>query len=349
MSDLIIIVDDDKSTRELLQNYLSADDFNTLVFSSGDEAYAYIEKNPNDIQLVLADLKMDGMSGMELLQKGKMLNPRIEFIIITGHASIDSVVDAVRHGAADYVFKPVNRDELIFRVKSVLDKIHLKNKLLDTEKKLMYQATITTANHEINQPLTVIISGIDILKMELKRIGNLTPHIENYLELIYKSSQRIASILRKFRQIRTPIVKEIPRGMKLIELDEGLEDILVSKTKMLVIEDEVNVKNIVVKILSKYNLKADAVENGTDAIERAKNKNYDLILMDLNLPDITSYNLLEKLKELRPTSKIILMTGYSDDKEIQKLIDMGAHDFIFKPFDAKSLYSKIWNLIKRSS
>ncbi|MCK5077351.1 MAG: response regulator [Calditrichia bacterium] len=349
MSNLILVVDDDAATRKLLTKYLNRGGYKVVALASGEETLDYLKENSDNIQLIIADLFLEDITGFTLIQEARKINQLLEFIIITGHTCIDSVVEAVRLGAADYVFKPISGEDLLFRVKSVLDKVELKHKLLDAEKKLMYQATITTANHEINQPLTVIVSGIDILKMELNRIGNLTPHIENYLDLIYNSSQRIASILRKFRQIQTPVVKDVNRGMKLIELDEGMEEKLVSKINMLVIEDEVNVKNVVVKILSKYKLKVEAVENGTDALNLAKENDFNLILMDLNLPDITSYELLEKLKELRPESKIILMTGYSDEKEIQELIDKGANDFIFKPFDANALYSRIWNLYKRSS
>lgn len=348
MSYTALIIDDDEITRILLLKYSTKIGFEAESVSSSSEAIEYLQRKEYQVDFVLCDLFLPDSSGLELLKKVKSQNPLIDFVLITGHASIDSTIEAIREGASDYVFKPVNYDEFAVRMNALAEKRELKLQLMNAEKKLMYQATVTTANHEINQPLTVIISGIDLLRMELKKLNISSPVIENYLQLMYDSSQRIAKILKRFREISHPSVKSIPRGMKLIELSKTKNEKLLQKMHILVIEDEKNILNIITKLLTQWGARVDKVEFGWDAIRKLQEGGqYDLILMDLNLPDIDYIKLFNEIKKIVPNTKVMIMSGYATEKEIQFLMDQGAEDFIMKPFSAQTLQSKIMNMFNR--
>jgi DNA-binding NtrC family response regulator len=105
----ILIVDDDKLTRETLSRALS-DTYTTYAVRSGLEALEILRSEL--IQVVLADLMMPGMGGMELLEMISRLDHRPMVILITGHGSVDSAVEAMKKGAYDYLPKPVNLDRL---------------------------------------------------------------------------------------------------------------------------------------------------------------------------------------------------------------------------------------------
>ena len=105
----IMIVDDDKLTRETLSRALS-DTYTTFAVGSGVEALELLQSEP--ISVVLADLVMPGMGGMELLEAINTLEHRPMVILITGQGTVDSAVEAMKKGAYDYLPKPISIDRL---------------------------------------------------------------------------------------------------------------------------------------------------------------------------------------------------------------------------------------------
>lgn len=111
----ILLVDDQKSLRRSLSLMLQGAGFETEEAESGEEALSHLGKQTVD--LVITDLRMEGMSGVDLLREIKRINPSLPIILITAYGSIDSAVDAMRLGAFDYLTKP-------FREQDILEKIH---------------------------------------------------------------------------------------------------------------------------------------------------------------------------------------------------------------------------------
>ncbi|MFA6937519.1 MAG: sigma-54 dependent transcriptional regulator [Treponema sp.] len=114
----LLIIDDEKNIREGLAANFEMDGYNVKTAGDGAEGLALIEKG--DIDLVITDLRMPGVSGEEVLKKVTSETPGIPVIILTGHGSIDSAVDAMRHGAYDFLTKPLNLDQLGMIVKRAL-------------------------------------------------------------------------------------------------------------------------------------------------------------------------------------------------------------------------------------
>ncbi len=119
MTARILIVDDEKAIRDSLQIVLSEEGFEAEVVTDGLEALQKIEEGGYD--LVITDLKMPRLNGMELLEKSSKISPDTFFIIMTAYASVDTAINALRNGAYDYLIKPVEFDDLIIRVKRLLD------------------------------------------------------------------------------------------------------------------------------------------------------------------------------------------------------------------------------------
>jgi len=107
----ILIVDDEASVRNVLKQVLEDDGYKTKEATRGEEALECLKKE--HFSLVITDIVMPGMTGIELLEKIKQLYPATEVIIITSHASLDTAVTAIRHGAYDYLFKPFEDISLI--------------------------------------------------------------------------------------------------------------------------------------------------------------------------------------------------------------------------------------------
>lgn len=115
----ILVVDDDKAFRIATKTVLEDEGYTVAVAPNGADALAHLASAPVD--LLLSDLVMTTMSGIELLQKVKTSYPDLTVIMVTGFGSINSAVDAMRLGATDYLTKPCNNAELLLKIRRALD------------------------------------------------------------------------------------------------------------------------------------------------------------------------------------------------------------------------------------
>ncbi len=115
----ILIVDDEEIMRDSLTDWLREDGYQTAAVENGEKALERIRKERWD--LILLDLKMPGMNGIEVLKEVKKINKELPVIIITAYATVDTAVEAMKIGACDYIAKPFNPEELGLVIKRVLD------------------------------------------------------------------------------------------------------------------------------------------------------------------------------------------------------------------------------------
>ncbi len=106
----IFLIDDDKGSLELLSMQLEADGVDVKSESNGDRALMLL--NDQTFDIVITDLMIDKVDGIQVLKKVKEVSPKTEVIIVTGHASVDTAVQAMKLGAFDYINKPINMGEL---------------------------------------------------------------------------------------------------------------------------------------------------------------------------------------------------------------------------------------------
>jgi DNA-binding NtrC family response regulator len=123
MNETILLVDDEANTREALSLLLSREGYNVVAASSGEEGIECLDKNIVDI--VVTDVMMPRVSGMELLQYAKKNHPEVMVIMITGHASLESGIAAMKEGAFDYITKPIKIDEVKLILQKALEKRNL--------------------------------------------------------------------------------------------------------------------------------------------------------------------------------------------------------------------------------
>ena len=114
MSMKILVVDDEPLQRDIMRMILEGEGYRVNTAASGTEALASMRKNPPD--LVLTDLKMNGMDGLEFLESLPAAGPAPPVLIVTAHGTIDSAMDAVRKGAFDYLTKPLDKNRLLLAV-----------------------------------------------------------------------------------------------------------------------------------------------------------------------------------------------------------------------------------------
>ncbi len=120
MAQRVLIVDDDPAQRRILEEVIKRFGYETKSAGSGEQALSILQSDGPSISLVLLDLVMPGVSGMEVLSKLKEMSDAPPVIVQTAHGSVDSAIGAMREGATDFVIKPVSPERLEITIKSAL-------------------------------------------------------------------------------------------------------------------------------------------------------------------------------------------------------------------------------------
>jgi DNA-binding NtrC family response regulator len=131
----ILVVEDQETERRAVSQILKAEGFSVFGAESADKAIGYIDEN---IDVVLSDLHMGDVSGIDLLHLWKKRRPETQFILLTGHSSVDSAVEAIKSGAYDYLTKPIHPDELVLLIKRAVE-TQQKDKEIDSLRRRLDQ------------------------------------------------------------------------------------------------------------------------------------------------------------------------------------------------------------------
>lgn len=119
----ILIIDDERAIRNTLSEILQHEGYKIDVAENGEEGYEKFKKNSYDV--VLCDIKMPKMDGIEFLEKSREVNPDVPLIMISGHGNIETAVEAVKKGAYDYISKPPDLNRLLITIRNATDKTTL--------------------------------------------------------------------------------------------------------------------------------------------------------------------------------------------------------------------------------
>ncbi len=138
----ILVVDDERSMRDFMEILLQRD--NHEVVSCGSAAEAVLALESDDFDVVISDIRMPGMSGLELLDRVQQLAPETLVILITAHGTTESAVDAMKRGAYDYLTKPCSVDEIRVVVDKALEKRSLASENLSLKRQLREQTSLPT-------------------------------------------------------------------------------------------------------------------------------------------------------------------------------------------------------------
>ncbi len=114
----ILIVDDDEITRDIISEYLKTNEkLNILTAKDGESALRLIEQKK--IHIMLLDISMPGMNGIDVLKETKKIDPLIQVIMITAFSTLDRVIESLMHGAIDYLTKPFKSPEELRRIVNI--------------------------------------------------------------------------------------------------------------------------------------------------------------------------------------------------------------------------------------
>jgi len=216
---LILIVDDIPENLKVLGLVLKKSNYPFSIALNGKEALEKVNLlNPD---LILLDINMPEMNGFEVCEKLKSSSKtsQIPIIFLTAKVSTDDIVKGFEVGAADYVSKPFNPRELLARIKTHLSlkKAYDDKKLLERENTI--NAMAITANHEINQPLTVLQGNIELFTRSFDG-EQLTDKQHKYISKMQSSIDDINNILKKFQNFKSAKIEEYIKDRNMVIFEE---------------------------------------------------------------------------------------------------------------------------------
>jgi K+-sensing histidine kinase KdpD len=229
----ILLVDDEESILKSLRKDLDQHGYNVTTASSGLQAVTALRNGHYDI--VVTDLIMTGMDGIQVLKETKKIDRKIGVIILTGYGDMASAIKALRLGADDYLLKPCDTDELLLRLSRCLEKRNLLIRLQDQNRKLSseiikrkrYESALEknsekiklfaySVAHDLKSP-AININGLT--KLLIKRFKDILPEKDWILcEQIMKSSGQIAALVDQINSYIS--VRESPFKFESVKLKE---------------------------------------------------------------------------------------------------------------------------------
>ncbi len=244
----IAIVDDNEDIVELLGEVLQSADYSPDLFTNSKDAM--LASTSMEYDIVITDLEMPEITGIELLTRVKEIFPLTQFIMITGYASVKSAADAMHRGAVSYLTKPLTSSQVIAHVEKALEnrllilenqrliyELSTTNKELETklrelnhlndllrktqenlvkaERQAAVGEVVVSLNHSINNS----ISGIKAASRYIRNSANLTSECIEALEEIDEECSEIEAVMQRLKTLRSTPTAEYVDGIKMIDLE----------------------------------------------------------------------------------------------------------------------------------
>ncbi len=340
----ILLVDDDPSVLSGFREVLSRAGYSVAACSSGQAAVDLL--GTKSYRVVLTDLFMPRVTGMDVLNAALEADPDSVVIVVTGFASVKGAVEALRRGAADYIIKPCDNNELLHRIRLGLERADMKTELrakeLDSEKMKAIAQTAVTVNDQINTPLNVILNSAEYIR--LTRSQDATD-VRQSLEFIVQEVAKIKSVIQKLATVANPSsTREYSVGQyRMIDLDVSPARAISIRTesskrqKILVVDDEQFMVHTLSKILEVLGYDVISAFSGREAFEKYTQGDIDLVVSDVHMPDMNGIELMASIKSRNPDFPVILVTGYGVEDARKTAGEYRADGFLGKPFRIEEL------------
>lgn len=190
MEDRILIVDDEARICEVMERRLTLEGYSCTVASNGKEALSQFYKDT--FSLIISDIRMPEMDGIELLKKVKAVNPKMMMIMVTAYAELELAVEAMRLGAYDFLTKPVDLEIVVLSVKKALEKKRLEEEIEAYHANL--ERLVEERTLKLQQAYRVLKRAhLDSVKVLVEAIDAKDPYTRGHSDRVRKMSLKIAA------------------------------------------------------------------------------------------------------------------------------------------------------------
>ncbi|PKN00725.1 MAG: hypothetical protein CVU77_08695 [Elusimicrobia bacterium HGW-Elusimicrobia-1] len=300
----IFVVDDEAEIVKFIEKVLVKNGYDASSSTGADLALEKILREPYDV--IITDLRMPDMSGMELLEKIKSAGVSAEVIVMTAHATIDTAVECLRKGAVDYLIKPFETGEMLATLEKAVAIGELKSRLVSLEEMdRLKDEFISTVTHELKTPLMAISGAIELLGMQTPADGDRRVAVRRASDGDMKKFLGI--IDRQARKMKS-LVEDI---LDFARMEAGRADIKKTTVSLASVTDEV-----IAEIRPIAEAKGvEIIPPAADAVASFDREQIKRVVTNL-MTNAIKYN--------RPGGKVtVALSGMSEDEVIMSVTDDG--------------------------
>ncbi|NUN07674.1 MAG: response regulator [Ignavibacteriaceae bacterium] len=370
----VLVIEDDYATSKLLSNYLNKWGYEPAIINSGEKALQILKKEK--YLAVIMDIVLPDVNGLELLKKIRELDRTKNMPVIVCSVEAEQQ-KAFMMGAVEYFVKPIKYKDLVevltsYKLKKdsnvlcVDDDIPTLNLVKSAIESVGYNAIAESVSVKVmdlikDMQLDLAIVDLDMPEVngfELIKLIKSVKKFSNLPIIIYTGKEDYAEDLKKIDGLFTDLLDK--RSTKIEDLADTISAMINryeeptppeiaakqegGELKILLVEDYKHSQIIVTRLLKKNGFNSVVVvENGAEALERAKEQKFDLVLMDMQMPVMNGFEATERMRQL-PEYKdtpIIALTAFAMKGDREKCIEAGATDYIPKPIDSVEFIDKV--------
>jgi len=314
---LILIVEDEEDMRDNLTDLLGKQ-YDIITSESGKDALKKYEANQNNVDMVLLDIRLPDISGVEVLHKMKNISLRPDIIMVTALKDLELAINAMKEGAYDYITKPFFAEDILSTIERATEKEDYLRKLREINLRMEKEKIFAERRAILIQEL----------KMQRKLEGKeLSLDEQACVEFLFP--------------VQDYDLNELKRKL---EFDLGhTETTVIPKQQgknILIVEDEEDMRENLKELL-KDSYSTTAAATGEEALKAMLDNKFDLVLLDIRLPDIYGIELLKRIKLMDPLISAVMLTALKDVETAVAAMKAGAYDYITKPFFQADLIATI--------
>lgn len=274
-------------------------------------------------------------------------------IAVAPSSSPTRKVELLQAGASAVVVVDGDPEKFEQAVQGAVALMQARRTQVDREKMRLVNQLAVSVNHEINNPLTGLMGTAELLLMDAARLDEKS---RRDLKTIVEQGRRIQEVtnrLKSLNQLRTvpygahdtmlDLIGEIPLASP-VPRETPDEQFLPTPT-ILVVDDNPLMIDLIERLFENR-FKIDAAGCGSDALARVRERAYDLVLIDLILPEMNGLEIFREIRKIRRKQKAIITTAYRGDARVEQAIAEGAIGCIYKPFQIEELEKVLAQTIK---
>jgi len=351
----ILIVDDEIDLLETLGDIFESEGYNVTMMEDGSKAIELLKKKYFDI--ILMDLKMPGITGVESFREVKRLHPSAAVIMMTAGSVGQEIKEAMEAGVEAVVDKPFNVKRLVTTIESILerplilvvdDRVEDRETLRDILTDRKYRAFVAKDGYEAvdivrRSDFDVILLDIRMPGMDgmevLEMVKEVKPDIGVVMMTGYSSEGLAGESLRKgaYTCLYKPFLdmEKLLRVIEEVQEQKKGADYSWQRPKLLLVDGEESHRQRILNMLADEGYRIVSVTNGSEAIRKAEEALFNVALIDLDLSDMNGLELAIKIKEKNRKTCVIMISRFSplDLPSLEKLTKEVIFDYLIEPID----------------
>lgn len=374
----ILIVEDDEEQRRVAASGLRAAGYRVLTAGSGNEAVIVTRNDRPD--LVLLDVDLPGLDGMAVCRQLK-LDPAlaaIPIVFCTARVSSIDRITGLTLGADDYITKPYAPSELLLRIRRQLSRTDEQTKVAAAAptRALAYDLFVASAaDMAARGPASIVLirtgatdleRAADQLLDNLRRRDLVGRFSEGHLIAMLPglSAPDARSMVRGIFDAITPPIDKVAIGATEMRSGQPLADAIADadyslaqdrvsqggtdsgKTTILIAEDDPDVLHIVDTRLRAAGYRTVIAVDGQQTVDALGTTSPAIVVLDLMMPKLTGFDVLVKLRQREQRPRTIVVSARGRDEDITRAFELGADDYVSKPFNPEELVARIARLTR---